>query len=129
MNRFKFRAWDKVKKEMIQVDRLASDNTGEIVDIWYEPICDWAGLKDFELMQWTGLFDRNGKEIFEGDICQYYPNDPLLVVWDQKESQFRLKILSRKYSDYLRFDLDVEVIGNEHQNPELLEDTAKMEIV
>lgn len=76
-----------------------------------------------ESYQFTGLFDRNGKEIFEGDIIQFYPNAPFIVEWDedfgkmsycQKQNMISIGGLFKATAK------KVEVIGNIYENPELL---------
>lgn len=110
-----FRAFDKEEKIMIPSDA------------WYfseefEPFIHSvdAAQRSFEIMQYIGRKDSKGVKIFEDDICQYFKGEPLLVVWDQEELAFRLKKLTG-YKGYLRFDCDIEVIGNRFENPELLE--------
>ncbi len=60
MREFKFRAWDKWRNEMI------APNGGDFIG-WHGP-SNWG--KCFEVMQYTGLKDKNGVEIYEGDIVR-----------------------------------------------------------
>ncbi|WP_270335243.1 YopX family protein [Streptococcus infantarius] len=87
--------------------------------------------EEFELMQSTGLKDKNGKEIYEGDIVKFSDCDDDVyvtpVVWDKNYSCFGVSF-SGKYPvsfDYLEefyTELkDIEVVGNIYENKELLE--------
>lgn len=113
----KFRAWDKEEKCMAgPADNLYVDfNRGKC---WIKNFEDNLIQEvDFVLMQFTGLKDKNGKEIYEGDIvlCENtlpeprFWNDP--VIWDDHRwSPFHRSLPTR-----------VEVIGNIYENPELLQ--------
>ena len=78
--------------------------------------------------QYTGLTDKNGKKIFEGDIIDT-PDRLIKVVWFAGNAQFDLHFI--RYTDeaaitnfkgiYMRDLKEYEVIGNIHDNPELLE--------
>ncbi len=65
MREIKFRAWDKVEKQMI------TKNFGNFIN--FNGTVFHNGMKqgDWTLMQYTGLKDKNGKEIYEGDIVQF----------------------------------------------------------
>lgn len=121
MSRFKFRAWDKVNGGWIDLDEWP------IGDMEYESI---------DFIQYTGLKDRNGKDICEGDICLVYgvqvidhadPNPGLRVIrWNEREGrldQYRIDgNLSGSGYTFCKENLEkfFEVIGNIYENPELL---------
>ena len=75
--------------------------------------------------QFTGLTDKDGTKIFEGDIVKTYdPDDiPAVVVYDESETQYGIVIDNIYYCLGAVFrGIDLEVIGNIHDNPELIED-------
>lgn len=85
---------------------------------------------NIHLLEYTGLKDKNGKEIYEGDIIIGHPysSDALEVFWDDGQCGWELR--SENYgTHFIDFsggsDLGYqpfEVIGNKYENPELLED-------
>ena len=81
----------------------------------------------FEIELWTGIYDKNGKKIYEGDIVKTKsPYDCFLAkVSIHKEGTFYLENKSRDYIGSLIYlvkdeGYDTEIIGNIHENPELL---------
>ena len=144
MREIKFRAWDKVENRMFnrieyigfidEVIHLRSinirsddmlmsfkgdryqDNVGSYKDIDFE---------DIELMQYTCLKDKNGVEIYEGDI----------ILYDYNNLRYRIEFLNSEfiarrfyenienlYPTEFDYGNEVEVIGNIYENPELLKD-------
>ncbi|EJL6136743.1 hypothetical protein NMQ56_001674, partial [Campylobacter jejuni] len=82
---------------------------------------------DLEIELWTGIYDKNGKKIYEGDIVKTKsPYDCFLAkVGIHKEGTFYLESKSRDYIGSLIYlvkdeGYDTEIIGNIHENPELL---------
>lgn len=131
----KFRAWDKVNKKLKQVYSINFDKNGEIESIkeeYTEPNEMYAmfDIGYFELMQSTGLKDKNGVEIYEGDIVEFkYPYDKRIktkgvIVWNDNKACFgiSMKETTEQYELYrITAENYLTVIGNVHQNPELLE--------
>ena len=68
MRELKFRAWDKLFKEMFDVPMLSNKAVSHAVPQKFMP--DGVPLAQVELMQYTGLKDKQGKEIYEGDIVK-----------------------------------------------------------
>ena len=124
----KFRAWDKKLKEMFEVSFIDFDTKLIGLNIDLEIII--FDFDDVVLMQSTGLKDKNGKEIFEVDVVQfedcYTESDFLyinkgIVEW----SQGSFTVTNRdsvEMEDLLDGEiLDVTIIGNIHENPNLVE--------
>jgi uncharacterized phage protein (TIGR01671 family) len=138
MREIKFRAWDKTLKYMIQWDKLEMHH-------FYDD--------DVILMQYTGLKDINGKEIYDGDIAKYITYDDIYYS-DKNNYEFKINqvmwgetgdsdgwlhdkhyewiigedsladVADSCYADKMYF----EIIGNIYENPELLEDYNESEI-
>ena len=76
--------------------------------------------------QFTGLYDRQNKEIWEGDICKCFyimSNDPFIgiIFWSNSGAQFKVKDKNESAGALLYYNMTCEVIGNVHENPELLQ--------
>lgn len=115
MNRpIKFRAWDKTSGGWVYfslAELFAGVANGEEYDLVFQSIS-----------QFTGLLDKNGKEIYEGDVVKSSHTGNLFdVLFDDKAACF--KILERGNGRKWMFGYDHkkwEVIGNVYENPELL---------
>ena len=128
MREIKFRAWHKEKKEIVNVEEIDfmnkvinyidndyENNRQEIIGAYFE---------DIELMQYTGLKDKNGKEIYEGDIVKLRANHGIGVVkyydeWGAFVVEYiKLKKIAVLGMNY--YEEDIEVIGNIYENPKLI---------
>lgn len=119
MREIKFRAWDINKKEMFDPEYLDSEG-----GIYYQEANDECNpfLKegDFDLMQYTGLKDKNGKEIYEGDIYTHGDKNIKYKVIFNNGSFVGNQIANKSLAG-LGYWIDViEIIGNVHEDPELL---------
>ena len=111
MREIKFRVWDKNKKQMFY-----PDDFGNKIKLPGEDV----NKKYSIYMQYTGLKDKNDKEIYEGDIIEFNNKLKLIVYWDN--GGFALKNLTNTAEiplvDIIR---PIKVLGNIYENPELLE--------
>ncbi|HFJ9472587.1 TPA: YopX family protein [Bacillus paranthracis] len=76
---------------------------------------------NYELMQYTGLKDKNGKKIFRGDIVEY-DGWFYIIKWDEEETGFYMHDKNNDEDDHLRMiDISVgEVMGNIYKNQNLI---------
>lgn len=118
-----FRAWDKLNNEMYVVEQINFD-CGEFESIGYG-ITNLREADKIELMQSTGLCDKEGTEVFEGDILhhQIQTEYTFIVKYDKDKGRWYGDGLSRTYRIDIakRFLPYYKVIGNIYENPELLE--------
>lgn len=124
MNReIKFRVWDKNNKKMRLPDEW---EVGIVLDgtllTCYDASGDFnASDEDLILMQYTGLKDKNGVEIYEGDVVAYDGMGREVVEFDNGCFWVGLKG-ELPAPLYAQMGIDsMEVVGNIHENPELLD--------
>lgn len=141
MRKIKFRAWDKEYEKMTYFDDVDYQYTPPLVfrlDQVFKKDCNYDDYEDFEyndvtdiveVMQYTGLHDKNGKEIYEGDIVKvrrYSSFETEVVKFDKgcfyagmhygSSTRTTLKLIQPKMT---------EVIGNIYENKELLNETNR----
>jgi uncharacterized phage protein (TIGR01671 family) len=143
----KFRAWDKLGKRMGNVNYIKySDVKYTHISVRFKQkeknIDDWFnyggkdGCDNIILMQFTGLYDKDGKEIYEGDIVKakdphrFQDGRQIFYTCEVVYTDNAMFMLKNNYDNYGKaetryFDLkimELEVIGNIYENPELLKE-------
>lgn len=137
MREVKFRAWDKEYQEMKYNAEQAYDGCGQLhaIDCFGQLLEE----ENYKVMQYTGLKDKNGKEIYEGDIVKYCPNYRAFLAVDEIRNEIKRGVvvwneqgfyaIDDNYpsnKDYMSYPVPMligglEVIGNIYENLELLE--------
>ena len=136
MKEIKFRAWDKEEKKMIDTSKGLYISTIVAKELVLQRMNNDF---DYILLQYTGLKDKNGKEIYEGDILKWKRIDHQFNVIDEQigEVQFRSgvfwaevikngsrgqlhKVYELANKDYKVVSENCEITGNIYENPLLL---------
>lgn len=122
MREFKFRVWDEHSSRMLYWDMRdlyasdAGELRGEIHDVDLSKIISYQGI-----MQYTGLKDKNGKEIFEGDVVSgEFGNNNFTGTIQYSEKLLRFEIKIGYETTMLTGFNNPEIIGDIHTTPELI---------
>lgn len=104
------------------------------VDVGGAPVIEYCGTDEYvgdyveeqfvnpeSIGEFTGLTDKNGVKIFEGDICWFYGGDYYSGIWEQNAIVAITDMTDDEQTHYLKNAEYYEVIGNIYDNPELLE--------
>jgi len=137
MRELKFRVWDKANNRYLRRDSTGIDNLGNIIDF---ENCDEDDLgvhnvrvlgkndMGFTTEQYTGLHDKNGKEIYEGDILSIprrkdKKKDKLYtVVWHKTHARLNFANTNGEFGEIsIGKIMRSQIVGNIHENSELLE--------
>lgn len=123
MRELGFRAWSNEHNRYC--DFVTLDENGRWIG-WIKSSGVYLTTVDIVLEQDTGLKDKNGTKIREGDVVKNIEgiNETAVCVWDESNAEFDFRCKDGKYTkDNVKSWLEMyEVIGNIHENPELVEE-------
>ena len=124
---FRFRAWDKDKKDWAGVKEL----TLNYVSLFYKMEFELTIPEHIHVMQWTGLGDRNGVDIYDGDILgvvSIHDSNAFDNIWNNEKQSPIPQIIKQITASEWEIPSDIsynpgywEVIGNIYENPELVD--------
>lgn len=125
MREIKFRAYCKKRKAIFDVTWMLFNQSEVVLQVLPDTNA-LVNIENIELMQYTGFKDKNGREIYEGDIIRIY-NDEI------NEEDSWIDEVSYHMGGFFSGDEDLlgnvhfraKVIGNIYENPELLENASK----
>ena len=127
MKELKFRVWDKERETFLNNVFIGSDGTlyQFSKDTIFGTAITFLDSENKKILQYTGLHDKNGKEIFEGDIIKI-KDETYRITWNGCFSSFDMTNIdkTKQYKDLYILNRDYqksEIVGNIYQNRELLE--------
>lgn len=127
----KFRAWDSAKKEMFK-DTFAITESGQVVVVEQENVMcppDYVFVDHLVIMQSTGIKDKNGQEIFEGDILKNNKYTTSSVFYEKGAYcvKFRRTPNTTVTMNVISFieKYKTKIVGNIYENQELLENKGE----
>ena len=131
MREIKFRAWDKELEEWTNYS--ISNINGNIIDFYNKETGFWESDREgerFTLCQYTGLKDKNDREIYEGDIVRTVVFSKWIGVakYSDKNQAFVFECIDKNYRGNIvfmsQFDQGFKILGNIYENPEMLEEIS-----
>ena len=143
MREIKYRMWNKKEKKMYKVGVLDFDDEKAYIKNYLSYTVSNYMFEDIELMQYTGLHDKNGKEIYEGEIIKikyrkgFKFGEPIYEIFIAKvnyNSAYTSFVTENCNPENICHECenlgdykDIEVIGNIYENPELLKGVDNIE--
>ena len=114
MREHKFKVWDKVKEKMLKPQAISFDMQSSVPFAVSAPGRSWEPIGKFELLQWTGLSDENGIDVYERDLVKI-SSEIYKVLWNETIAAFKLTEQEGSSKRDLSAVALGAVIGNEFQ--------------
>ena len=130
MREIKYRMWNKKENKMYKVGQINFDNKRIFMENYNMYICSSYSFEDIEIMQFTGLHDKNGKKIYESDVIEVTRQ----CIWEKgivvfidgcffiKVNETLLALYESEPNNY-----ELKVIGNIYENLDLLKGADNIE--
>ena len=126
MREIKFRVWDKKWKIWLEPeDHVIYADNGDVGEVNNNELVE-SIVHDTVVEKYTGLKDRNGVEIYEGDIVRQqmrFTETNGIIFWQEEKARFAINLDGFITTITKQQEMSYEVVGNIHNNPELLEET------
>ena len=131
MKEIKFRVWDKEEKQIKNVDSIhfpLGKSSGKDISIYNEKEDCYEWVYDYKIMRYTGIEDKNKKEIYEGDILAIddfsFENFSEFKNYGEikyNNCRFYIKMKDGYHDELINVPDIYEVVGNIYENSELLD--------
>ena len=117
--KLKFRAWDKLEKRFIYPDKGYQGHYVLTLNGQFQNLQNGSGGDEYVVQQFTGEYDKNKKEIYEGDIIRSYSEEFINESFEAEvvflDASFHSKVNEKDYRGIWSGD-DIEVVGNIFEN-------------
>ena len=129
MRETKFRVWNKTDKKWMDDCSFALEDDGGLLEYWGGHDTSWEQVDEYEyeIVQYTGLKDKNGKEIYEGDIvrcflkkARHFEHNPVDLEMCFSDAWGAFGFTDGGAFWYWKDVWEAEVIGNIYENPDMV---------
>ena len=118
-----FRIWHKLTRTYMEPSAFIfyDDRGVAALDAWADYRIYRCNIEEVEIEQSTGLKDKNGKEIYEGDILEDERKFRSVIKWDSSQAKFIYEKDPSMVFYQGHVGANMKIVGNIHENPELLD--------
>jgi len=114
LKELKFRVWDKVMEKMFKPQAISFDIQKSVPFAVSVPGRSWEQIGKFVLLQWTGLVDENGVDVYEGDFVKI-SSIVYMVIWNEIQAAFELIQLGSSAKQEINSVAKGIILGNKFE--------------